>query len=151
MYVHRNACSVKGPICLNNSETNRPFLFRIQHPGPSESVPMRRFSAAREWYRAACRLCTTLVLACLLTTSVGAVPVLLSLETPESQSPSEQLKTHSDVRVHCPRRIRRRSLPVKPAAPLDTLCVVEASRHCWRLPQPLFLPCHVGLGIRLRC
>lgn len=112
---------------------------------------MLRWSVTRDWRYWAGRFCTLLVVVCLLTSSVGAVPVLLSMVAPGNESAAEEIETHSDVRVHCSRHVRLRPLPIKSVGPLHPLPARDGFLGCRQLPRPLFWPCFVGSGIRLRC
>jgi hypothetical protein len=99
----------------------------------------------------ACRIFTLAVLVCLLTSSLGSVPVLLSIVAAESQSASEEHETQSDVRCHCARQMRLRFVPLKTARSLHDRFALKGLHRGWRLPRPLFLPCFIGSGIRLLC
>jgi hypothetical protein len=114
-------------------------------------VLMLRYSAARAWCRLVCKICTLLALVCVLTTSVGAVPVLSSIVAPGSQLPPEEHETHSEVRISCPRQMRLGSLLATTVARVPERSAQESLHHGWRLPRSLFRPCFVGSGIRLRC
>lgn len=110
---------------------------------------MYRFAASHDACRLACSICTFVVLVCLLTTSVGAVPVLSG--APGNESSPEEFEAHSEVRVDGTRHVRLRSFPDSTVAPIPELSALEAFHRCGQSLQPLVLPCFVGSGIRLRC
>ena len=112
---------------------------------------MLRLSATHQLFRLAFKLCTLLVVVSLLTAGWGAAPVLSSLVAPGGQMPPEEHETHSDVRIHCPRQVRLRAFHDTTVVRTPVLSAREGFRHSARTPQPLFLPCFVGSGIRLRC
>lgn len=112
---------------------------------------MFHFSAAHPKCNMACRICTLVALLCLLTASLGTVPVLFSIMVPGNESPPEELETHSEVRSHCPRQLRLRFVQARMIKPHRGLCALKEFAQCSRPPQALFLPCFTGSGIRLLC
>jgi len=99
----------------------------------------------------ACRIFTLTVCLCLLTSSLGAVPVLLSMVVSESQSSAEELETESVVRCNCPSQMRLRFCSAKTVKSLRDSTALKGLSRSWQLPRPLLLPYLVGSGIRLRC
>jgi hypothetical protein len=112
---------------------------------------MLHFSALLKRCPWACRICTLLALACLLTASWGAGPVLLSIVATEGQSAPEEVETHSDLRLHCPRLMRIRSAQIATLGPLPALSRLSSFPFDRTLPAPRISPCFIGSGIRLLC
>lgn len=113
---------------------------------------MLRLLSASELHNWACKLCTFLMLACLMSPNFAAIPVVFSASTPANSSATEE-ETHSVVRCDSARQnqLRIRSFSVKTVSPLRDLRTQEGPLHNWRVPQPRILPCFVGSGIRMLC
>jgi hypothetical protein len=92
-----------------------------------------------------------MALACLLTSSLGTVPALLSIVGSEGPFPAEELETHSAIRINCARQARFRFVPVKTVRSTHDVCPLEGSHYHRRPPRSVFLPCLVGSGIGLLC